>query len=80
MYIWESVTNCQNYRFFDIFHKMKENLGHEHGFYPSREKIGTIFPAIPGKMTVFPVLLMLFHQSLPKIWLPTYTKIKLHQQ
>ena len=30
---------------------------------------GTIFPAIPGKMTVFLVLTLHFHPSLPKIWL-----------
>ena len=70
-----SVKKCQNYRFFDIFldilHKMKGNLDQEHvrrGLYPSRAKIGTIFPAIPGKMTVFLVLSLLFHPSLPKIW------------
>ena len=39
----------------DILRKMKENLGQKHekgGFYPSREKIGTIFPAIAVKFHV----------------------------
>ena len=49
-----------NYRFFDIFldilHKMKENLGQEYverELLSFQEKIGTIFPAIYGKITVF---------------------------
>ena len=60
------------YIFLDILHKIKGNLGKEHvkkGFYPSRAKIGTIFPTIPEKMTVFLVLSLLFHKFLPKIWL-----------
>ena len=67
---------CQNYRLFDIFldilHKMKENLGQEHvkrGPLSFQGKIETIFPEIPEKMTVFSVLTLLFHPSLPKIWL-----------
>ena len=42
--------------FLDILHKSKGNLGEEHVkrmLYPSRAKIGTIFSAIPGKMTAF---------------------------
>ena len=72
----EVLKKCQNYRFFDIFldilHKMKENLGQEHvkrGLLSFQGKIGTILLAIPGKMTGFPVLTLLFHPSLPKIWL-----------
>ena len=52
-------------------------MGQEHvkgGLHPSRAKIGTIFPAIPGKMTVFLVLSLLFHPLLPKIWLPHLNK------
>ena len=63
--------------FLDISHKLKGNLGQEHvkgGLYASRLKIGTIFPAIPGKMIVFPVLSLLFHQSLSKIWLSYLNK------
>ena len=51
---------------------MKENLGQEHverGLLSFQGKNGTIFPAIPGEMTVFPVLTLHFHLSLPKIWL-----------
>ena len=62
---------CQDCKFFDIFldnlHKMKNNLGQEH---VKREgKIRKTAPDFPGKMTVFPVLTLLFHLSLPKIWL-----------
>ena len=42
--------------FLDILHKMKENLGQEHvkrGLLSFQGKNGTIFHAIPGKMTVF---------------------------
>ena len=70
-----SVGKCQNYRLFDIFwdilDKMKDNLDEEcvkRAFYPSREKIGTTDPDFPGKMTGFPVLTLLFHLCLPKIW------------
>ena len=55
--------------FLHILHKMKGNLGQEHvkgSLYPSMAKIGTLFPAIPGKMTVFPVFSLHFHPSLPK--------------
>ena len=58
--------------YLDILHKMKENLGQEHverGLLSFQGKIGTIFSPIPGKMTIFPVLTLLFHSSLPKIWL-----------
>ena len=51
---------------------MKENLGQEHvkrGLLSSQGKIGKIDPDFPGKMIVFPVLTVLFHLSLPKIWL-----------
>ena len=72
----EVLKNVKIIGFFDIFldilHKMKENLRQEHVkrcFYPFREKIGTISPALSGKMTVFPVLTLLFHPSLSKIWL-----------
>ena len=64
---------CQNYRFFDIFldilHKMKENLGQEHVKKGTSILPGKSFSAIPGKMTVFPVLTLFFHPFLPKIWL-----------
>ena len=56
---------------------MKENLGQEHvkrGPLSFQGKIGTIFLAIPGKITVFPVLTLLFYQSLPKIWLSHLNK------
>ena len=72
----EVLKKCQNYRFFDIFldilHKMKENLGQEHvkrELLSFQGKTGTISPAILGEMTVFPVLTLLFHPCLPKIWL-----------
>ena len=82
MYIWESVKKCQNYCFLDIFldiiHKMKENLGQEQvkrGLLSFQGHIGTIFNDIPGKMTVFPVLTLLFHPSLLKIWLSQLKKL-----
>ena len=57
MLIWESVGKCQSYRFFDIFwdilHKMKENLGQEHvkmELLSFQGKIGTIVPDFPGKI------------------------------
>ena len=66
---------CQNYRFFDIFwdilNKMKDNLGQEcvkGGLLSFQGKIETIILDFPGKATVFPVLTLLFHLSLPKIW------------
>ena len=55
-----------------ILHKIKENLGQEHikrDFYLSREKISRISSDFPGKMIVFPVLTLLFHLYLSKIWL-----------
>ena len=52
---------------------MKENLGQEHvkrGLLSFQGKNWNNFPDIPGgKMTVFPVLILLFHPSLPKILL-----------
>ena len=80
--IWEGewckfgkvLEKYQNYRFFEIFwdilNKMKYNLGQEcvkGGLLSFQGKIGTIVPDFPGKMTVFPVLTLLFHLSLPKI-------------
>ena len=56
---------------------MKENLGQEHvkgGHLSFQGKIGTIFPAIPGKNDSCPVLALLFHSSLPKIWLSHLNK------
>ena len=50
----------QNYRFFDVFwdilNKMKDNLGQEcviGGLLSFQDKIGTIFPDFPVKMTAF---------------------------
>ena len=63
--------------FWDILHKLKGNLDQEHvkgGLYPSRAKIETIFPAIPGKMTVFSSFVPTFPPSLPEIWLPHLNK------
>ena len=86
--IWEGerckvgkvLKKCQNYRFFDIFwdilNKMKDNLGQE--CVKGRlfqGKFGTIFPDFPEKMTAFPVLVLFFHLSLPKIWLSPQTKL-----
>ena len=77
----EALKKCQSYRFSDIFldilHKMKKNLDQEHvkrGLPSFQGKIGTISSAIPGKMTVFPVLTLLFHPSFPKIWLSHLNK------
>ena len=82
--IWEGewckfgkvLEKCQNYWFFEIFwdilNKMKDNLGQEcvkGGLLSFQGKIGTIFSVFIGKMTVFPVLTLLFHLSLPKTWL-----------
>ena len=65
----------QNYRFFDILldilHKMKENLGHGHverELLSFQRKISN-FSCYPWKKTGFPVLTLLFHLSLHKIWL-----------
>ena len=51
---------------------MKYNLAQEcvkGGLLSFQGKIETIAPDFPGKMTVFLVLTLLFHLSLPKIWL-----------
>ena len=54
---------------------MKDNLGQECikggllSFQSKIETIETIALDFPGKMTVFPVLTLFFHLSLPKIWL-----------
>ena len=51
---------------------MKDNLGQEYvkgGLLSFQGKIETIAPDFPGKMTVFPVLTLLFHLSVAKIWL-----------
>ena len=51
---------------------MKDNLGQEcvkGELLSFQGKIETISSDFPGKMTVFPVLTLLFHLSLPKIWL-----------
>ena len=56
---------------------MKENLGQEHvkrGGSILTGKNWNNFPAIPGKMTVFPVLTPFFHPSLPKTWLSHLNK------
>ena len=67
---------CQNYRFSDIFldilHKLKENLSQKHvkrRFLSLQGKIRKIASHFPGKMTIFLVLTLLFHLSLPIIWL-----------
>ena len=63
--------------FLDILHKMKENLGQEHakgGPLFFHGKNWNNFPCYPWKMTVFPVLTLLFHPSLPKIWLSHLNK------
>ena len=47
---------CDFEIFFDIFHKIKENLGQEHvkrQLLLSQCKIGTVAADFPGKMTVF---------------------------
>ena len=75
------LKKCQNMGFLDIFldilNRTKENLGQEHvkgGLLSFQGKIGTISPDSPGKMTVFPVLTLLFDPSLPKIWLSHLNK------
>ena len=50
---------------------MKDNLGQDCvkvGLLSFHGKTETITPDFPGEMTVFPVLTLLFHLSLPKIW------------
>ena len=73
MQIWENVKIIVFfYIFWDILNKMKDNLGQEcvkGGLLSFQGKIGTIAPDFPGKITVFPVLTLLFRLSLPKIWL-----------
>ena len=74
---FEKVSGkCQNYMFFDIFwdllNKMKNNLGQEcvkEGILSFQGKSGTTAPDFLGKMTVFPVLTLLFCLPLLKIWL-----------
>ena len=45
---------------------MKDNLGQECETPDLSGKIGTIAPDFPEKVTVFPVLTLLFQLSLPK--------------
>ena len=64
--------------FWDILNKIKDNLGQEcvkGRLLSFQGKIGTIAPDFPEKMTVFPVLALLSHLSLPKIWLSHPQKI-----
>ena len=74
MQIWEVLKKSQKYRFFEIFwdilNKTKDNLGQEcvkGGFYSSRAKLEQLPLISLEKMTVFSVLTLLFHLSLPKI-------------
>ena len=74
------LEKYQNYRFFDIFldilQKMKKNLGQERvkrGLLSFQDKIGTIAPDFPGKMTVFFSFVSNFPLSLPGLL--TCTKI-----
>ena len=77
MQTWETqFEKCQNYRFLDIFwdilNKMKDKLGQEcvkGRLLSFQDKIETIAPDFPGKMTVFLLFTLLFHLSLPKLWL-----------
>ena len=51
---------------------MKDNLCQvcvKDGFLSFQGKTETIAPDFPGKRTVYPVLTLLFHLPLPKIWL-----------
>ena len=79
MQIWGSVKKCQNYRFLDIFwdilDKRKSYLHQEcvkRGFLSLLSKTGKIAHDFSGKMRV---LALLFHLSLPKIWLSPLYKI-----
>ena len=57
--------------------KRKSNLGQEYvkrGLLSFQGKIRIISPDFPRKMTVFHVLALLFHPSLPKIWCPHLCK------
>ena len=82
--IWEGerckfakvLEKCQNYRFFytfsDILDKMNDNLDQEcvKGVLLSfQAKLGPTAADFPGKITVFPVVTLLLHLSLNKIWL-----------
>ena len=71
------LENVKIIGFFEIFwgilNKMKDNLGQEcvkWAILSFQGKIGTLVSDFTGKMTVFPVLTLLFHLSLLKIWLP----------
>ena len=73
--IWESVKKCQNLLFFDIFcnilNKMKDNFCQEcvkGGLYLSRANLKQL-PLISLEKCFFPVLTLLLHLSLHKIWL-----------
>ena len=74
---------CQKCRIFDnswdILNKMKDNLDQEcvkGGLLSFQGKIETIAPDFSGKNdSVFLVLTLLFHLSLPKSGFPTQTKI-----
>ena len=80
MYIWQSVKNVKIIGF-------RHFLGHYtqiEGEFGSRTctrgplsfqgKNWNIFPDIPRKMTVIPVLSLLFHPFLPKNWFPYLNK------
>ena len=79
MKICESVKNVKIIGFLtfylDILHKLKGNLdlGQEHvkrGTLSIQGKNWNNFPCYPWKNDSFPVLSLLIHPSLPKIWLP----------
>ena len=64
----EVLKNCQSYRFFyifwDILGKRKGVFGQEcvkGRLLSFQGKIATVAPDLSGKMTVFPVLTLLFH-------------------
>ena len=57
---------------------MRKNFGQEHvksWILSFQGEIGKIASDFPGKMRVLPVLILLSHLSLPKIWLSTHTHI-----
>ena len=61
----------------DILHKMKENLGQERlkrGFFPSKAKLEQLLLISLENDSFFPVLTLLFHLYLPKIWLSNLHK------
>ena len=70
--VWKMSKTCTFFDIFlDILHKMNNNLDQEHvkrGIQSFQGKIGTIANDFPGKMTVFPVLTLLFHLYLFNIW------------